>query len=54
MGVIKVTPDTASLISVCDMLDDMKVSVMNRAVPLHQESSAAASFRVSEKISRDA
>lgn len=26
MGVIKVTPDTASLISVCDMLDDMKVS----------------------------
>lgn len=27
MGVIKVTPDTASLISACDMLDDMKVSV---------------------------
>lgn len=26
MGVIKLSPDTASLISACDMLDDMKVS----------------------------
>ncbi|CAF4959085.1 unnamed protein product [Pieris macdunnoughi] len=26
MGVIKVTPDTAALISACDLLDDMKVS----------------------------
>lgn len=30
MGVIKVTPDSASLISACEMLDDMRVSISGR------------------------
>lgn len=48
MGVIKVTPDTASLISVCDMLDDMKVSAMENGAGATAPGIAVLLFRISE------